>query len=386
MMYLDLESAIGINGGSMAADSPKRRLTIAEVAQAAGVSVPTVSKVLNNRQDVAAATRDRVLRVINEQGYVRSPAARALSRARTGFIDLVVTTLDTPYMLEIIRGVEEALEPTEFRLALSATHGKVRGERQWLTKVANGSTDGAILLLSQSQMQQLEVLRRRNIPFIVIDHIAHLGTEVPSVSATNWAGGRVATEYLLSLGHRRIAMITGPASYGASKARLAGYRTALDEAGVPLAAELVRQGDFRAESGYTQTAALLQLAEPPTAIFSGNDLQAMGAYSALQQYGIALPGGMSVIGFDDLPLSALLSPPLTTIRQPLEEMGHMATTMLLRLIACEGLDTQRVELATSLIVRASCGMPPVRDCSSARVGMSTMPADGPSPSPVSTQG
>jgi DNA-binding LacI/PurR family transcriptional regulator len=223
--------------------------------------------------------------------------------------------------------------------------------------VIDGGTDGVILVLAHGQSRHLQLLHHHCIPFVVVDHRGELGPDVPSVGATNWSGGRVATEYLISLGHRRIAMIGGPPSYRCSLDRIAGYRSALEAADIPFDPQLVRPGEFRQTTGYEQTCELLALEKPPTAIFAGSDMQAMGVYSALRARGLTIPGDMSVIGFDDVPLASIVTPTLTTIRQPLIEMGRMATTMLLRLIAKEPLDSLRVELATSLIVRESCVAP-----------------------------
>ena len=334
------------------------RGTISEIAARAGVSIPTVSRVLNGRPDVAPATRARIEQILKESGYVHSKAARGLRKGSSGIIDLLVPGLDNPYVTEIIRGVEEALRRTGLRLALSFTQDLPLGERQWLDKIADRATDGAILVLARGQSSRLDELRRRGIPFIFVDYHGELGPDVPSVGTTNWAGGRMAVEYLLSLGHRRIAIIAGPASLRCSLDRIAGYRAALEAAGIPIDPELIRPGDFRLQSGYTQTSALLALPQPPTAIFTGNDLQAMGVYKALYLRNIHVPERMSVIGFDDIPLTTIVSPSLTSVRQPLFDMGRVATSMLIRLIAGEPLDSLRVELATTLITRESCAPPP----------------------------
>jgi DNA-binding LacI/PurR family transcriptional regulator len=314
--------------------------------------------VLNGRPDVAPATRSRIEQIIKESGYIRSSAAQALRKGSSGIIDLLVPNIDNEYTTEIVRGVEEALERTGLRLALSFTQGKSLGERQWLDKIADRATDGAILVLARGQSSRLNELRRRGIPFVVVDHRGELGSDVPTVGATNWAGGRMAVEYLLSLGHRRIAMIAGPPSFRCSLDRIAGYRAALEAAGIPIDPELIRPGDFRLQSGYTQTSALLALPDPPMAIFAGSDMQAMGVYKALYLRNMHVPERMSVIGFDDIPLTGIVSPSLTSVRQPLFDMGQVATTMLLRLIAGEPLDSPRVELATTLITRESCASPP----------------------------
>src|SRR5205823_3683861 len=337
--------------------SPNRS-TIAEIAAQAGVSIPTVSRVLNGRPDVAPATRARIEQILKESGYIRSSAAKVLRKGNSGIIDLLVPGLENPYATEIVRGVEDALERTGLRLALSFTRDKSQGERQWLDNMADRATDGAILVLARGQSSRLDELRRRGIPFVVVDHRVELGPDVPSVGTTNWTGGRVAVEYLLSLGHRRIAMIAGPDSIRCSLDRVAGYRAALEAAGIPIDPELIRPGDFRLQSGYIQTSALLALPQPPTAIFTGNDLQAMGVYKALYLRNIHVPERMSVIGFDDIPLTTIVSPSLTSVRQPLFDMGRVATSMLIRLIAGERLDSCRVELPTTLITRESCASQP----------------------------
>jgi len=336
------------------------RSTITELAAQAGVSIPTVSRVLNGRPDVAPATRARIEQIIKESGYIRSSATKGLRKGSSGIIDLVVPGLDNPYVTEIVRGVEDALERTGLRLALSFTQDQPFGVRQWLEKIADHATEGAILVLAHGQSSRLDELLQRGIPFVAVDHRGELGPDVPSVGTTNWTGGRMAVEYLLSLGHRRIAMIAGPASLRCSLDRVAGYRAALEAAGIPIDPELIRPGDFRLRSGYIQTSALLALPDPPTAIFAGNDLQAMGVYKALYLCNIHVPERMSVIGFDDIQLTTIVSPSLTSVRQPLFEMGRVATSMLLRLIAGERLDTCRVELPTTLITRESCASPPSR--------------------------
>jgi len=341
----------------MSIPGPADRLTIGGLAAAAGVSVPTISRVLNGRPAVAPATRERIQRLIAEHGYVSSRAARALGSGRSGLIDLVAPTLDSDYVFEVIRGVEEALRRSGPRLVLSTTGDEAHSERQWLARVTDGSTDGVILVVALGQSGSLETLRRRGVSFVVVDHRGELGPDVPSVGATNWAGGRAATEHLLSLGHRRIAVIGGPPSHASSNERVAGYRAAMAGSGVAADEALVRMGPFDEEAGYAQARALLDLPRPPTAIFASCDRQAMGVYNAVRAGGLTVPHHISVVGFDDVPLAALVSPALTTVRQPLREMGRVATTMLLRQIAGEPLDSQRVELATTLIVRASSSPP-----------------------------
>jgi LacI family transcriptional regulator len=334
--------------------SSKKRSTIADIATKAGVSVPTVSRVLHHRPDVAPETRQRVEQVIEECGFIRSRVRSTSRKGSSGIIDMIVPNLTNLYSVEIVRGVEDVLEQTALRLALSMTDESVQLEQRWLAKVLGGMTDGAILVLANGQSQHLETLRHNKIPFVVVDHRGELDSDVPSVGATNWFGGHTAVEYLISLGHRRIAMITGPASHRCSRDRLAGYRTALEDAGIAVDPTLIRPGDFTQLAGCEQTSVLLDLPDPPTAIFAGCDAQAMGVYSTLHARGLSIPADMSVIGFDDVAIASLVTPALTTVRQPLTEMGRTATRMLLRNIADEPLDSMRVELTTTLLVRDSC--------------------------------
>ena len=181
---------------------------------------------------------------------------------------------------------------------------------------------------------------------------------LPSVGATNWAGGIAATEHLIGAGHRRIGAITGPQSYICSRARADGYRSALEQAGLPIDPALLRHGDFQHEGGFRRGGELLDLADPATAIFAGSDQQALGVYEAARQRGLRVPQDLSVVGFDDLPAARWVSPPLTTVRQPLADMGRVAAEMLGDLITGTPLRSQRVELSTELVIRDSTAGPP----------------------------
>jgi DNA-binding LacI/PurR family transcriptional regulator len=329
---------------------------MAEIAVLAGVSKPTVSKVMNGQPGVAAATRERVERAIAERGYVRNGVARALSAGRVGSVHLVMSEIDSPYFVEILRGVEETLDRAGLSVVVTTTHDEERRHQRWMARVVEHGTDGVVLVLPDEHAAHLEELRHRGIPFAVVDDRGESLPGVPSVGATNFAGGFAATEHLLSLGHRRIAVIGGQ-PFRCATARLAGYHAALQEAGAPVDPALVMPGSFRVEAGYAAANTLLDLPEPPTAIFAGNDLQAMGVYRALYERGLRVPDDMSVVGFDDVPLVSLLTPALTTVRQPVREMGALATRMLLRIVAGKPLESTRVELATSLVARESCAPP-----------------------------
>ncbi len=336
----------------------EKRATIAEIAAEAGVSIPTVSRVLNQRPDVSAETRERVLRVIAAKGYVSNRVPQSTKAAEAKLIELVITTpLDSEYYLEIMRGVDEALNQTGRRLVLCTMHNDPRLVHDWKENLTRRSPEGVLLIAIREPFDYITTLQSAGIPFVAIDDSMALQPEIPSVGATNWGGGLAATEYLLSLGHSRIAAISGIPVHLTSKARLAGYRSALEAAGITPNPALIRQGDFHHSSGYRETTALLALSKPPTAIIASCDIQATGVYRALQEHGLRVPEDVSVVGFDDIPTAEWMSPPLTTIHQPLRKMGLMAVELLLQQLAGEPLTSSRVELATSLVIRQSCAPP-----------------------------
>ncbi len=328
------------------------RTTLAVIAAEAGVSLPTVSKVVNGRPDVAADTRARVERLLDEHQYTRTGTGR---QRRSGLIDLVFSGLDSPWAVEILRGVEEWGATHETGVAVSAVrHGNAR-PASWTSALASHDTDGVILVTSELTPAQLEQLHSGRIPLVVVDPVNPPPPDLASVGATNWAGGLAATEHLLGLGHRRIAAIAGPEDFLCSRARIDGYRSALERDGVAFDRALVRHGDFQHEGGFRCGGELLDLASRPTAIFTGNDQQALGLYEAARQRGLRIPQDLSVVGFDDLPVARWASPPLTTVRQPLAEMGRAAAQMLGELVEDRPLHSRRVELSTELITRESTG-------------------------------
>ncbi len=210
-----------------------------------------------------------------------------------------------------------------------------------------------IAVFSELTIQQQSQLATRSIPLVVVDPSGEPLHETPSVGATNWTGGLAATRHLAELGHRRIAMISGPTEWPCIRARLDGYRAAMDGAGLPVDPELVRVSTLYVEGGLSAAAELLRLPDPPTAVFTANDLQAMGVYQAALRAGVRIPDELSVVGFDDLSFAAWSVPPLTTVRQPLVRMGATAAEMVIALAGGEVPEQNRVELATSLVVRQS---------------------------------
>lgn len=331
------------------------RPTIAQIAEIAGVSVPTVSKVLNGRTDVAVQTRERIERVIAEHGFVRNRAARALRKGKTGLVDLIVPHLDDEYFLPILEGVAQVLSEAGVRLVLTATHYQPEEEVHWIDTVTDHSTDGILLVLPSEEA--IEHLERSGLPFVLIHNQGDQLSTIPSVRITSWEGGFTATQYLIKLGHKRIAYIGKTAKARDAIERIAGYRAALDAAGLPLDPRLECAGEFTEIDGYNAARTLLELPDPPTAIFAGNDRQAAGVYRAFHEREISVPDDISVIGFDNLHYTELMNPPLTTVHAPCLELGRTAATMLLRLINGEALEMTRAVLPTEFIERQSCQPP-----------------------------
>jgi DNA-binding LacI/PurR family transcriptional regulator len=337
---------------------PRRseRPTIANVAEQAGVSVPTVSKVINGRSDVSPETRLRVEAAIREQGYRRSDRA---SRAAP-LIELIFHELESEWALEIVRGVERVAGQQHLAVVLSELHGRRTPGRGWIEGALARRPTGVIAVFSDLSESARTQLKTRGIPFVVVDPTGEPLHDTPSIGATNWNGGLAATRHLLGLGHRRIAVIGGPEGILCSRARMDGYRAAMDAAGVAIDPELISHGPFQVEEGVRKGRALLRRPDPPTAIVAGNDLQALGVYQAAREARLHIPEDLSVVGFDDLPVARWVGPPLTTVRQPLIEMAVAAADLVLALARGEHPTQTRLELATELVVRESTA-PPASD-------------------------
>lgn len=341
----------------MAVEGTARRVTITEIAQEAGVSVPTVSRVVNGRGDVAPSTRARVEDLLRKHGYRRRST---IPPDRANLIDLVFNDLDSPWAVEIIRGVEAVAHASGVGTVVSAIHSQSSSARQWMRNLQARASDGVILVTSVLEPRLHDELHRLNVPTVVVDPAGGQSIPAPTIGATNWAGGLMATEHLLELGHQRIGFIAGPRRLLCSRARLDGYRAALAAAGLTADDRLIVPGDFYPESGFHGARRLLDQPDPPTAIFACSDQMAVGALEALRQLSIRVPDDMSLVGFDDLPEVRWCPPPLTTVRQPLTEMGRLAARTVLRQAHGEETEDLRVELATELVVRSSTA-PPAKD-------------------------
>jgi LacI family transcriptional regulator len=334
--------------------------TIAQIAREVGVSVPTVSKVLNGRSDVAPTTRARIEEALDRHQYRRRrPGSKPPTGA--GIVDLVFHQLGSPWAMEIIQGVENAVAEARTSMVLSALGGEHRPTRAWLDATLARPPLGVLLVASQLTEAQQRRLAARSIPFVVIDTDGEPPPDVPTVGSDNWTGGLAATRHLVELGHRRIAAISGPADMLCARARLDGYRSALEAGGIAYDPALVRSGNFYVGPGYLAARSLLTMPDPPTAIFAGSDMQAFGVLKAVQELGLRVPDDVSIVGYDDLPLAQWTAPSLTTVRQPLHEMASTATRMLLQLAAGTAPAVSRVNLGTDLIVRETTAPPRRRD-------------------------
>ena len=324
-----------------------------DVAQEAGVSYSTVSRVVNNKDVVDETTRARVIQAINELGYVANRQARSLAGGPSQVIGLLVRDLGTGYIGEIIRGIDDELAQSQFDLMLYTTHRRRTEEPLYVTMLTQGMADGLLLVLPRQPEVYLASLTERHFPYVLIDHQGIAENE-PAIAAQNWDGGFKATEYLIGLGHHRIGFVTGNMKMGCAHDRLNGYCAALEKHGISKNENFICEGNFFQPDGYEAGKTLLDLPAPPTAIFASNDVMAFGVMEAVRDRGLKIPNDISVVGFDDIPQAAVVHPPLTTVRQPLEEMGRMAVRSLLTLIEDPHRPAERVVLPTDLVVRDSC--------------------------------
>ena len=330
--------------------SKKRAVTIQGVAKAAGVSVSTVSRVLNGKVDVASDTQARILAVINEMEYTSNLAARSMRSHKKNLIGLVVPDIGFPYAIEIMKGINRAIAESSFDLLLYTTgdfqkNGTSSHEQHYVSLLNNSLTDGVIVVASSAADFVTDA------PIVAVDpHL--IDPNYPSVQGTNYQGALAAMEYLLRLGHRRIGFITGRPEISSGHRRLKGYRDALLNAGIELDDALVASGDFTTRTGYKCACQLLSLDNPPTAIFAANDQSALGIYQAVDELGVRIPDELSVVGFDNITEAKYLG--LTTVDQFLSDMGYVAIQMLIKLINNETLEVQVHKMPTKLVERISC--------------------------------
>ncbi|MGA2470886.1 MAG: LacI family DNA-binding transcriptional regulator [Solirubrobacteraceae bacterium] len=342
--------------------APRRpsRKTIGEIAELAGVSVATVSRVVNGRSGVSAEKRKAVQRVVREHGYSPTLSARGLSAGRTGLIGVTVPLIQPSYFALIVGGITEAAQERDLRVVLCPTEFRHEREISLLERLMHGSTDGGLLVFPEESSDELRTLLNHGYRFVVLDSNEKLDDDIPVISAAHASGAQAAMELLVGLGHRRIGAITGPSGWVATEQRLHGYCATLAAAGIALDPELVVESRFEVGHGTAEAGQLLDLPQRPTAIFAFNDNLAIATMQAARERGLRLPEQLSVVGFDDVGEAAIVTPPLTTVRQPLAEMGRLAISLLNRQLEGRRLEALHVELATRLVVRDSAVPPPTR--------------------------
>jgi DNA-binding LacI/PurR family transcriptional regulator len=332
--------------------------TLTSIAADAGVSLSTVSKVLNGRTDVAPGTRERIAQELRRHGY--EPG----SQVGFGVVDLLlgagectVTGEHSPWAEELIYGTVIAAAEAGHSVIVTPVSSPGEFDR-WLSLAAVRGTHGALSVLHLPGSMELQRLAEAGIPVVVVDPADEPGADVRSVGTTNWQGGLVATRHLVELGHRRIAAIGGPSSLWSSRARVDGYRAAMLEAGLRVEDSLIRRDGFSVDGGRRQAMELLAMADRPTGIVTGNDAQAFGVLQAVRQFRLRVPDDVSLVGFDDVPVANWAAPALTTVRQPLAAMAATAFRMLRAGDGAAAAESHHVELATTLIVRDSTAPPP----------------------------
>jgi LacI family transcriptional regulator len=338
-----------------------KRATATDVARHAGVSQTTVSLVLNNTPGsrISDATRRRVWNAVHQLNYYPNASAQRMVAGRTHLIGLVLRqTSDQAFadrfLPQVLNGLSQAADQHGYRILLAPLPPEDKTEA--LTRLAREhQADGLVLAGPRADDKELEQLYREGVPLVLIGQVPEL--DVPYVDVDHIASARLAMEHLIQLGHQRIAMITrAPLTYTASRNRLAGYRQALEAAGLRFDKRLIRYGDFTSASGQSAMDDVLQIPKPPTAVFVASDTVALGALKAIRQRGLRVPHDLALVGFDDIPTAEFVDPPLTTIRLPAYDLGAKAADLLIRLMeADKPVRNRKILLPTELIVRESCG-------------------------------
>ena len=327
--------------------------TIKDVASLARVHPSTVSRVINDDSRISEKTKEKVLLIIKKLGYTPNAIARGLKTKRTHTLGMLIPDITNPFFAEIARGVEDTANKNNFNVILCNTDDKLKKERTYLEILRGKRVDGLILGTAHIRDKSILELEKKKFPYILVSRNIE-GLDKNCIIVDDVAGGLMATEHLINMGHRRIAHITGPLKVRGSINRLEGYKLALEKHQIEYKEELVEEGDFRIKGGYQAMKKFLKLPEPPTAIFAANDLLALGAMQVIQKRKYHIPKDFCIIGFDDIRLASFVYPPLTTVRQPMLEMGALAVKMLLKIIEEEEFNQKKEILEPKLIIRESC--------------------------------
>ncbi len=335
--------------------STRRKATLADVARHAGVSAATASKAINGRADVAVSTRRRVEAAIDATGY-RPPRSVTLTGRRS--VEFLVDKLTSPYAMEILRGVTVAAEQSGIDVVVGRFRRPDAGsDADVIERLARAERMGAIIVTAEVSDTTYAALTASGTPVVFVDPLRVDDEPVVSVGSTNWIGGRSATEYLIGLGHSRLAMIGGPAASFSAMARIDGFRSAADAAGLTVPAEFIAHARFDHDEAQAVATHWLSRDDRPTAIVASSDAQALGVLEAARLAGVTVPDDLSVVGYDDTYVAAWAHPPLTSVFQPLQDIGRVCLRTLERIAAGTPLDSHHIELATRLVVRESTAPP-----------------------------
>lgn len=321
--------------------------TLAEVAKIAGVSVMTASRAVNNRPGVSEQTREEILRIADEVGYVANRAAQKLSGGRTHLIG-VIAQLHTPFTSDLLLGIGSAARAVDYEMLVYSLPDEDRRPPGNVVDLLHQVADGVIVVLPY-ESDYLASLSRAHIPIVTVDQ--GKAVPFPAVSADNYHGARLAIQHLADLGHRRIGYITGNERLASARERHRAFEDMRQQLGLDRDEALVSQGDFMQKGGYEAAQRLLALPRPPTAIFAANDVSALGALAAIRKAGLHVPDDISLVGFDDVSLAAQFHPTLTTVRQPLSQMARAAVNLLLAMIAGIEPPSPLITVPTQLMVR-----------------------------------
>jgi LacI family transcriptional regulator len=344
----------------MPAKSPRKRVTMREVAHLAGVSTKSVSRVMNSESGVSEETVQRIQNAIARLGYVANPAARRL-RGSPRVIGLIVSGFEE-YADEIMRGMSRTAQHSGYNLVLYVQHAEAKSAEAYRTLIASGLISGVLMIVPFDDEVLMEMCNYYELPYVLIDYQGKPpDASVPTITVTNRKGVLEATRYLLTLGHRKIGFITGQMTMASARERLQGYRDGLAESGLPFDPSLVVEGDWMQKTGFTQAQLLLERHPDLTAIIGADDLTAFGVMDALKEAGLRIGEDVSVIGFDDIPMASNVHPTLSTVRQPMAQMGEAAVELLIALLEHRPPLTLQREFSTELVIRHSTGRPISRD-------------------------
>ncbi|BDH47758.1 ribose operon repressor [Salmonella enterica subsp. enterica serovar Choleraesuis] len=327
--------------------------TMKDVARLAGVSTSTVSHVINNDRFVSDAIRSKVEQAVESLNYAPSALARSLKVSQTKTIGMLISASSNPFYSELVRGVERSCFERGYSLVLCHTDGDEQRMNRNLETLLQKRVDGLLLLCTETHQPSADIIRRYpSIPIVMMDWAPYDGLS-DLIQDNSLLGGELATRYLIDKGYTRIACIAGPQDKTPSRQRLEGFRNAMRDCGldVPSGYEII--GDFEFSGGFDAMSQLMALENPPQAVFTGNDAMAVGAYQALHQAGLKIPQDVALVGYDDIELARYMTPPLTTVHQPKDELGELAVDVLIHRMAQPGLQQQRLQLTPELVIRGS---------------------------------